>query len=99
MESAMVAELEGAGQSPPLTQLPPLLPSLSHVSLTTYPLPPTSGLKLTAPYYRPAGKFLWDQGQATHQQLCHHSMTYSSQTQNRPRPSTGTAVETHRRED
>lgn len=91
----MVAELEGAGQSPPLTQLPPLLPSLSHVSLTTYPLPPTSGLKLPAPYYRPTGKYLRGQGQATHQQLCHHSM----RTQDGPRPSTSTAMETHRQED
>lgn len=32
----MVAELEGAGQSPPLTQLPPVLLSLSHVSWTTH---------------------------------------------------------------
>lgn len=66
----MVAELKGAGQSPPLT---PLLPPVSPVSLTTH----TPGLKLPAPYYRPTGKHLWDPDQATQQQLCHWSMTYT----------------------
>lgn len=83
----MVAELKGAGQSPPLT---PLLPPVSPVSLTTH----TPGLQLPAPYYRPTGKHLWDPDQATQQQLCHQSMTYTKPDSEWTRPSTGGAMET-----
>lgn len=69
----MVAKLEGLVSLLPQGLLP-LLPSLSNVSLTTTP---TSHLRTeaTPPSYRPIGTHLWDQGHATHQQLCHHSMT------------------------
>lgn len=74
----MVAELEGAGQSPPLTQLPPILLSLSHVSRTTHTHPTSHPRSdATSTHCKPIGKLLWDQGQAIHQRLCHHSMTYT----------------------
>lgn len=74
----MVAELEGAGQSPPPdTTATPSAILKSCFSDYTHAVPPTPGLKLPTPYYKSTRKHLQDQGQATRQQLCNHSMTYT----------------------